>query len=114
MLWGTLMAAVLNAANNAINQIYDLDIDRVNKPKRPLPAGTLTMRRGLGLHARLPSLLAWVLAWLAAPESSRRECFWIVLFTSVLVLGLLRAALCAPSATASGPTSRSRSRAACC
>ena len=28
------MAAVLNAANNAINQIYDLDIDRVNKPKR--------------------------------------------------------------------------------
>ena len=34
---GALMAAVLNAASNAINQIYDLDIDRVNKPKRPLP-----------------------------------------------------------------------------
>ena len=33
------MAAVLNAANNAINQIYDLDIDRVNKPKRRCPAG---------------------------------------------------------------------------
>ena len=33
---GALMAAVLNSASNAINQIYDLDIDRVNKPKRPL------------------------------------------------------------------------------
>jgi len=44
VLWGALMAAVLNSASNAINQIYDLDIDRVNKPKRPLPSGALTMR----------------------------------------------------------------------
>ncbi len=41
---GALMAAVLNAASNALNQIYDLDIDRVNKPKRPLTSGRLTMR----------------------------------------------------------------------
>jgi 4-hydroxybenzoate polyprenyltransferase len=33
------MAAVLNAASNALNQIYDLEIDRVNKPLRPLPSG---------------------------------------------------------------------------
>ena len=38
VLLGTAMAAVLNAANNAINQIYDLDIDKVNKPSRPLPS----------------------------------------------------------------------------
>ena len=31
-LIGSLMAAVLNAGNNALNQIYDLEIDRVNKP----------------------------------------------------------------------------------
>ena len=36
-LIGSLMAAVLNAGNNALNQIYDLEIDRINKPKRPLP-----------------------------------------------------------------------------
>ena len=41
---GSMMAATLNAGNNALNQIYDLDIDRVNKPRRPLPSGTL----GLG------------------------------------------------------------------
>ena len=83
VLYGTLMAAVLNAASNAINQIYDLAIDRVNKPKRPLPAGTMTMGEAWGFTVGA-FVLAWVLAWLAAPEG-RRECFWIVLFTSVLV-----------------------------
>jgi 4-hydroxybenzoate polyprenyltransferase len=83
VLYGTLMAAVLNTASNAINQIYDLNIDRVNKPKRPLPSGTLTTREAWGLT--LASFgVAWVLAWLAAPQG-RRECFYIVLFTSVLV-----------------------------
>jgi 4-hydroxybenzoate polyprenyltransferase len=80
------MAAVLNAASNAINQIYDFDIDRVNKPRRPLPAGTLTMREAWGFTGAAFAL-AWVLAWLAVPPGleANRECFWIVLFTSVLV-----------------------------
>ena len=77
------MAAVLNAASNAINQIYDLEIDRVNKPKRPLPSGMLASRDAWGFTIGA-FLLAWMLAWLAAPEG-RRECFWIVMFTSVLV-----------------------------
>jgi 4-hydroxybenzoate polyprenyltransferase len=86
VLWGALMAAVLNSASNAINQIYDLDIDRVNKPKRPLPSGGLTMREAWGFTLA-GYALAWVLAWLAVPPGleARRECFWIVLFTSVLV-----------------------------
>ena len=82
ILYGALMAAVLNAANNALNQIYDLDIDRVNKPKRPLPSGALSLREAWWFTA-LSALVAWGLAWLAAPEG-RRECFWIVLFTSLL------------------------------
>ncbi len=41
---GALAAACLNAASNALNQIYDLDIDRMNKPDRPLPSGRLSMR----------------------------------------------------------------------
>jgi 4-hydroxybenzoate polyprenyltransferase len=84
--WGALMAAVLNSASNAINQIYDLDIDRVNKPRRPLPAGTLSMG-GAWRFTVLCFVLAWVLAFLATPPGleAHRECFWIVLFTSVLV-----------------------------
>jgi 4-hydroxybenzoate polyprenyltransferase len=40
---GTAMAACLNAASNALNQIYDLEVDRVNKPRRPLPSGRLSI-----------------------------------------------------------------------
>jgi 4-hydroxybenzoate polyprenyltransferase len=82
VLWGTLMAAVLNAGNNGLNQIYDLDIDRVNKPRRPLPSGALTLREAWGFTVAT-FVVAWLLAWLADPIG-RHECFWIVLFTSLL------------------------------
>jgi 4-hydroxybenzoate polyprenyltransferase len=49
---GSLCAAFLNAANNALNQIYDLEIDRINKPKRPLVTGELTIRQ------------AWIFTWI--------------------------------------------------
>ncbi len=49
---GSICAAFLNAANNTLNQIYDLEIDRINKPKRPLPAGALSIRQ------------AWVFTWI--------------------------------------------------
>ena len=40
---GSLCASFLNAASNALNQITDLEIDRVNKPKRPLVTGALSI-----------------------------------------------------------------------
>ena len=71
------MAAVLNAASNAINQIYDLEIDRVNKPKRPLTSGRLSMRDAW-IFTWVTYAIALVLAWLVAP-GGRHECFWLVL-----------------------------------
>lgn len=49
---GSLCASFLNAASNAINQIYDLEIDRINKPGRPLVTGELTLRQ------------AWIFTWI--------------------------------------------------
>ena len=43
---GSLCASFMNAASNAINQITDLEIDRVNKPGRPLVTGALSLREG--------------------------------------------------------------------
>lgn len=60
---GSLCAALLNAANNVLNQVYDLDIDRVNKPNRPLPAGKVSPREALILSAVLYAL-AVVPTWL--------------------------------------------------
>ena len=76
-LIGAVMAAVLNAGNNALNQIYDLDIDRINKPKRPLPTGRLTISQAWTFTIAT-YVVALVLAWLVAP-GGRHECFWIVL-----------------------------------
>jgi chlorophyll/bacteriochlorophyll a synthase len=73
---GSAMAALLNAGNNALNQIYDLDIDRVNKPKRPLPSGRLTINQAWAFTAAT-YMMALVLAWLVAPNG-RHECFWLV------------------------------------
>jgi 4-hydroxybenzoate polyprenyltransferase len=75
-LIGSAMAALLNAGNNALNQIYDLDIDRVNKPKRPLPSGRLTVSQ-VWWFTNITYALALVLAWLVAPRG-RHECFWLV------------------------------------
>ncbi len=38
-------AAVLNAASNGLNQVCDLENDRINKPHRPLPSGQMTLRQ---------------------------------------------------------------------
>jgi len=41
---GSLCASFLNAASNIINQIYDLEIDRKNKPQRPLITGAISIK----------------------------------------------------------------------
>jgi 4-hydroxybenzoate polyprenyltransferase len=43
---GSACAALLNAASNILNQYYDINIDRRNKPGRPLPSGRVRMREG--------------------------------------------------------------------
>jgi chlorophyll/bacteriochlorophyll a synthase len=73
---GSVMAAILNAGNNALNQIYDLEIDRINKPRRPLPSGRLSIAAAWRFTA-VTYALALVLAWLVAP-AGRHECFWLV------------------------------------
>lgn len=80
-LIGVAMAVVFNAGNNALNQIYDLDIDRINKGKRPLPSGRLGLA-GAWTFTIVTYLLTLVLAWLVAPQG-RHECFWIVLAAMV-------------------------------
>lgn len=73
---GAVMAAVLNVASNGLNQIFDLDIDRVNKPKRPLPSGRLSIAEAWAV-TMISFGVAFVLAWFVAP-AGRHECFWMV------------------------------------
>ena len=61
LLLGTLAAALLNAASNALNQIFDLDIDRINKPGRVLCKGDVSTL-GAGIFAGVTGALALMLA----------------------------------------------------
>lgn len=66
ILLGAATAAVLNAASNVLNQIADLEADRLNKPERPLPA----KRVSVGQAWRLASVLylfGVFPAWLLVP-----------------------------------------------
>ena len=70
---GALMAAVLNGASNGINQVYDLPLDAINKPKRPLPSGRMTIREAKWVTAilyavalALAALVNWMCFSLAA------------------------------------------------
>jgi len=42
LIWGAMTLVLVNAASNTLNQVYDLDIDKINKPYRPLPRKILT------------------------------------------------------------------------
>ena len=43
-LWAALAAALITAAGNTFNDIIDLEIDRINRPHRPLPSGRINQR----------------------------------------------------------------------
>ena len=44
LLMSALSAVLINGAGNAFNDILDLDIDRINRPERPLPSGRINPR----------------------------------------------------------------------
>ena len=42
VLFAGTTGALVTAGANAINDVFDIDIDRINRPDRPLPSGALT------------------------------------------------------------------------
>ena len=74
LLLAALSAALINGAGNAFNDLMDIDIDRINRPLRPLPAGCLSpsaaRRQSLLLapSRRRARVLAQPLAWADRPS----------------------------------------------
>ena len=64
---GTIMAAVLNAASNVLNQVTDLEADRINKPDRPVPSGRVEPSEALRLSGWL-YVAAFLLAVPVGPQ----------------------------------------------
>lgn len=80
IILGALMAAFLNAASNGINQVYDLEIDRANKPNRMIPSGRMGVREGVWV-----SVVLYVVA-LSFALAVNLQCFAIAAVAAVLTL----------------------------
>lgn len=76
---GALSAALLNVASNTINQIFDLEIDRINKPERPMPSGRIGKFR-----AWVFALLCYAGSFLLAFLMPTMQFFWIVVVTAFI------------------------------
>jgi 4-hydroxybenzoate polyprenyltransferase len=63
---GSLCASAMNAASNIVNQIADLEIDRKNKPERPLVTGEISIARAWRVAIVL-YVLAIVPTWIVVP-----------------------------------------------
>jgi 4-hydroxybenzoate polyprenyltransferase len=63
---GSVCASAMNAASNIVNQIADLEIDRRNKPDRPLVRGDVSIESAWGVATAL-YVLAILPTWLVVP-----------------------------------------------
>lgn len=59
---GFLLGFFLSSSAMVFNDLFDLEVDRINAPQRPLPAGLLSRREAVifgGVTAVLGGLVAW-------------------------------------------------------
>lgn len=82
--WGAVLAAVLNAGSNILNQWTDLENDRINKPHRPLPLGQVNRVETWTLVVLFYGM-ALACSWIIRP-TGQLETFWIVLGGVLLTL----------------------------
>ena len=66
--FGSLCASLLNAASNVLNQITDLDVDRINKPDRPLVTGEASLSAAWRLTSWLYVLALIPVWWIVVPS----------------------------------------------
>ena len=61
IILASLSGGLVGAAGNVINDIYDFEIDKINRPQRPLPSGNLSKNRALYFYY-LVNIIALIIA----------------------------------------------------
>jgi geranylgeranylglycerol-phosphate geranylgeranyltransferase len=113
-----VLTALITGAGNVINDYRDIHIDRINKPRRPLPSERLSPRAALSLYVfltvalaagcmllRPPALAGLMLAWQLALFA------YAVWFKRVFIAGNLLVAVVAASAFFAGALAGGNARA---
>ncbi len=74
-----LSGALVNAGGNIINDYFDIEIDKINRPDRPLPSGKMSLKDGLSLYL-YTTLFAFVIVY-----KINILAFFIVVVTSLMM-----------------------------
>ncbi len=74
-----LSASLITVGANVINDYFDIEIDRINKPKRLLPSGQISKKQALMFFA-CSYLIAWILAFIINIE------MFLIAFVSGIIL----------------------------
>jgi 4-hydroxybenzoate polyprenyltransferase len=81
LIWGVSTLVIVNAASNSLNAAYDVDIDKINKPYRPIPSGVVTKDEARSL--------AWILylvtIWRAATVFRFTYSFLVLLIMLITI-----------------------------
>jgi len=66
VIFAALSASLITIGANVINDYFDVTIDRINKPHRPLASGEISAHEAL-IYFGVVYLLAWIFAILISP-----------------------------------------------
>lgn len=75
---GAVMAAALNGFSNGINQVFDIEVDRVNKPHRLLPSRKMTLQEAWTVSLFCLMIALGLAAWI------NWQCFSIACIAALL------------------------------
>ncbi len=68
-VYGYLTYFFVAAGGNVVNDIFDIEVDRINRPHRALPSGRMTVRQAW-VYVVFLSILGTFFAWLNGPYGS--------------------------------------------
>ena len=80
-------AALLNGASNALNQYYDVEIDRINKPERPIVQGRISKPQVL-----LITIILYALVLIVSFFASNNPLQTFILFLVASILTIIYSA----------------------
>ena len=114
-----VLAAIVTGAGNILNDYFDLPIDRINKPRRPLPSERITPRAALVWYGVLSLAVTVAAVWLVPRDVALLIIAWEVALAVYagwckrwLVLGNLLVAAISSSAFFAGAMVAGNPRAA--
>lgn len=79
LLLAGISASLVAAAGNIVNDLFDIEIDKINRPTRPLPAGKITKPEAIVFYSIL-TLAAFIFSFQISGMA-----FIIVLITTILL-----------------------------